>query len=113
MKFLLHFLITAGIIYALAQSGSIPWIEIQGGYSSALIFAVILSLVNLLLGTLLRIITFPLRLLTLWLFSLVVTAIVVKVADEMVPTVTLVGLIPIIAVAIIMSVTAFIFKMID
>lgn len=113
MKFLLQFLLTATIIYFIAAYNYIPGIEVTNGYTSALIFAVILSLVNLFLGTLLRIVTFPLRLITLGLFSFVIALIVVKVADEFVPTITLVGFIPVIVVALVMSVTAFILKIID
>ncbi len=85
MYFLLQFLISAGVIYALARSGSVPGIEISGGYVAALLFSVILGLVNLTLGTVLRIFTFPIRLLTLGAFSFIITLIVVKVADELVP----------------------------
>ncbi len=73
------------MIYSIARSGNIPGIEISGGYTAALLFSVILGLVNLTLGTILRIFTFPIRLLTLGAFSFVITLIVVKVADELVP----------------------------
>lgn len=85
MYFLLQFLISAGVIYFIARSGNIPGIEISGGYPAALLFSVILGLVNLTLGTVLRIFTFPIRLLTLGAFSFIITLIVVKVADELVP----------------------------
>lgn len=85
MYFIFQFLISAGVIYLIARSGYIAGIEITGGYTSALLFAVILGLVNLTLGTILRIFTFPIRLVTLGAFSFVITLIVVKVADELVP----------------------------
>lgn len=113
MKFLFQFIITAAIIYFIAVYNYVPGITMTNGYTSALIFAVILSLVNLFLGTLLRIITFPLRLITLGLFSFVISVIVVKVTDELVPVVTLLGIVPILVVALVMSITAFILKVID
>lgn len=113
MKFLLQFLITAAIIYIIAEYHYIPAIIIDHGYTSALIFAVILSLVNLLLWTVLRIVTFPLRLLTLWLFSFVISLIIVKVTDELVPVVTLQGFLPVFVVALVMSITAFMLRFID
>ena len=56
---------SAGAIFFIANSGYIPGISLQNGYISALIFAIVLAMVNLLLGTVLRIVTFPLRLITL------------------------------------------------
>lgn len=113
MRFLLQFLVTAGVIYMIAEYQYIPGITVENGYASALVFAVILALVNLVLGTILRIITFPLRLVTLGLFSFVITLIIVKVADEFVQTITLVGATPVIVVALVMSITAFILKFFD
>ena len=65
MYYLLSFLVSAGAIFFTANSGYIAGISLQNGYISALIFAVVLGLVNLILGTILRIVTFPLRLITL------------------------------------------------
>jgi putative membrane protein len=111
MYYLLQFLVSAGVIYLIAQSGEVPGIEIIWGYTATLLFAVILGLVNLILGTVLRILTFPIRLLTLGAFSFVITLIVVKVADELVPWVTLTGIIPMIVIALASGLTSFILKL--
>ena len=113
MKFLLQFIITAAIIYVIAEYQYVPGIVISHWYASALVFAVILSLVNLILWTILRFIAFPLRILTLGLFSFVISIIVVKVTAELVPSVTLSGIVPLIVVALVMSVTSFILRVID
>lgn len=89
MYYILQFFVSAGVIYFLSQSDLVPGIVISNGYKSALVFAVILGLVNLFLGTILRIVSFPIRLITLGAFSFVISLIVVKVADEFVPGVTL------------------------
>jgi len=111
MYYLFQFLISAWAIYFVAQSGYVSGIEIQNGYTSILIFAVILGLVNLFLGTLLRIVAFPIRLITLGLFSFVISLIVVRVADELVPGITLNGIVPIIAIALVSGITSFILKL--
>ncbi len=113
MKFLIQFLVTAAVIYCIAMYNVVPGITLQDGYASALIFAVILALVNLFLGTILRIITFPLRLITLGLFSFVISVIVVLVTDQLVPVIVLSGIIPAVVVAFVMSITVFILKIFD
>lgn len=113
MKFLIQFLVTAAVIYCIAMYNVVPGITLQDGYTSALIFAVILALVNLFLGTILRIITFPLRLITLGLFSFVISVIVVLVTDQLVPVIVLSGFIPAVVVAFVMSITVFILKIFD
>lgn len=110
MSYLIQFLVTAGAIFALANSGQVEGIFLENGYISALIFAVILALVNLILGTALKIITTPIRFLTLGLFSFVISLIIVYVTDQFVPAVTLVGIIPVVAVAIVQAVTSFVLK---
>lgn len=55
-------------------------VEIQD-FARALILAVVLGLLNATLGAVLDFITTPLRWLTLGLFSLVIDAIIIKVAD--------------------------------
>ncbi len=111
MYFLFQFLISAGVIYTIAVYGHIEWIVLQNGYTSALIFAVILGLVNLILGTILRIISFPIRLITLGAFSFVISLIVVKVADELVPGITLTGIVPLVIIAFASSLTSLVMKL--
>lgn len=65
MYYIVSFILSAGAIFFLANSGYIPGITLEHGYTSALIFAVVLTIVNIILGTILRIITLPLRLITL------------------------------------------------
>lgn len=89
MYYIVSFLISAGAIFFIANSEYITGISLSNGYISALIFAVVLAVVNLLLGTVLRIVTFPLKLITLGLFSFVVSSILVYVTDQLVPTVTI------------------------
>lgn len=95
----------------IARSGYVPGIELQNGYTSAVVFAVILGIVNLFLGTILRIVTLPLKILTLGLFSFVISIIMVLVADYLFDGITLHGYIPVIIIAFALGVTSFILKL--
>ncbi|MBP9780062.1 phage holin family protein [Candidatus Gracilibacteria bacterium] len=108
MKYLLQFLATAFVIMIISQN--IPGITLENGYTSALIFAVILAIVNLFLGTILRIITLPIRFITLGAFSFVILLLIVRVADELVPGVVISGFVPYALIAFASSVISIIFK---
>lgn len=72
----------------------------------------ILAVVNVVLGTILRVLTFPLALLTLGAFYFIVTLVVVWVADSMYDGITLNGIFAYIVVALIPTVTGTIVSMI-
>lgn len=110
MKYIIHFLITAAAIYIFAQSDIVPGITFSGGYTSALLFAVVLAVVNLILGTVLRIVSLPLRLITLGLFSFVISVVVIYVTDQLVPTVSIIGIPALLALAVVLSVTSFVLR---
>jgi putative membrane protein len=112
MYYIVSLLISAGSIFFIADSGRIAGISLQNGYVSALIFAVVLAITNLILGTILRIVTFPLKLITLGLFSFVISLVIVYVTDQIVPSVTLTGWLPIVAIAVVTTVVSFLMKLI-
>jgi putative membrane protein len=56
-------------------------IEVDGGVGTYLLVAIVLATVNAFLGTILRILTFPLIALTLGIFSLVITAFMILITD--------------------------------
>lgn len=62
----------------------VPGIEISG-FGTAMIAAVLIGLANVTLGLLLKILTFPLVLITFGAFSIVVNALMLKVAAAMMP----------------------------
>lgn len=111
MSYLLSFLVTGGVVFFIAKSGYVPGIELQNGYTSAVIFGIILAIVNLILGTILRIITLPLRILTLGLFSFVISAIVVLVTDKLFDGITITGYIPVIVLACALGISSFLLKL--
>lgn len=64
------------------------------GFGTALIAALVIGLVNATIGLLLKIITFPLTILTLGLFWLVINALMLKLAAALVPGFRVNGFLP-------------------
>ena len=71
----------------------IPGIEVRG-FSSALVGAAVIAVVNATIGPVLRFISFPLTFLTLGLFLLVVNTILLKLAAAFSPGFRIVGFLP-------------------
>ena len=72
MRLLLRLLVAAAAFWVVAAL--LPGVEVREGVVSYLVIAVIFGVVNALVGPVLRVITFPLTLITLGLFRLVVNA---------------------------------------
>lgn len=81
MNLIIRLLVTAVVAYFLTKILSGVHID---GFSSAIIFALVLGLLNLFVTPILKILGFPLTLLTLGLFSLVINALVVLLAAKFV-----------------------------
>ncbi len=64
------------------------------GFGTALIAAIVIGLVNATIGLLLKIITFPLTILTLGLFWLIINALMLKLAAALVPGFRVIGFLP-------------------
>jgi putative membrane protein len=64
------------------------------GFGAALIAAIVIGLVNGTLGFFLKVVTFPLTILTLGLFWLVINALMLKVASALVPGFRIDGFLP-------------------
>lgn len=81
MRLILRWLINAVSLLVVAYF--VPGFVVHS-FADALIAALVLGLVNATLGTLLRVLTFPLTILTLGLFLIVVNAIMLKIAAALV-----------------------------
>jgi putative membrane protein len=79
---LLHWVVTALAVWITSQV--VPGFYVNGA-SAALIAAVVIGLVNATIGLFLKIITFPLTILTLGLFWFVINAIMLELASAFVP----------------------------
>ena len=82
MKMLLHWVLSALSIWIVSRL--VPGFSVSGPMA-ALIAAVVIGFVNATVGLFLKIVTFPLTLLTLGLFWLIINAIMIKLASAIVP----------------------------
>ena len=80
MRFILRLIITAAIAYGLSMILS-PHIRIDS-YSTALIFVLILGILNAIVKPILVILTLPITILTLGLFLLVINVLMILLADK-------------------------------
>jgi putative membrane protein len=62
-------------------SSLLSGMDVSGGFGSYLWVSLLFGIVNAVIGTILRILTLPLMLLTLGLFSIVVNAILLEITD--------------------------------
>jgi putative membrane protein len=79
---LLHWLISTASL--LIVTYIIPGIQVRG-LGTALIAAIVIGLINATLGLALKVLTFPLTLLTLGLFWFVINALMLQLASFLVP----------------------------
>ena len=79
---LIHWVLTALAIWIVSRL--VPGFEVTGPIA-ALIAAVVIGFVNATLGLFLKIVTFPLTILTLGIFWLIINALMIKLAAAIVP----------------------------
>jgi putative membrane protein len=82
LRMLLHWLITALAVWVTSQ---LVYGFYVSGPGAALIAAIVIGFVNATLGLILKILTFPLTLLTFGIFWFVINAIMIEVASLFVP----------------------------
>jgi putative membrane protein len=82
LRMLLHWFITALAVWL--TSRVVPGFYVDGA-AAALIAAVAIGLVNATLGLFLKVVTFPLTILTLGIFWLIINAVMLKLASAFVP----------------------------
>jgi putative membrane protein len=82
MRMLLHWVVSALAVWI--TSRVVPGFVVNGA-TAALIAAVVIGLVNATLGLFLKVITFPLTILTLGVFWFVINAIMLELASAFVP----------------------------
>jgi putative membrane protein len=81
-RLLVHWILSALCLLLVAQF--VPGFFVKG-IGTALIAAVVIGLVNGTVGTLLKVVTFPLTILTFGIFWLVINALMLKFASVIVP----------------------------
>lgn len=100
MRLLLHWILSAVAVWIVAHI--VPGIGVSGP-AAALIAALVIGLINATLGLLLKILTFPLTILTLGLFWFVINALMLKLAASLVPGFYVRGFIPALIGAVVLS----------
>lgn len=78
MGFIINLLVSALIVFGL--SSILPGVSIKG-FGSAIIVAIVIGLLNAFIKPILDFLSFPITFLTLGLFSLVITAIIILLAS--------------------------------
>jgi len=82
ISLLLHWLISAASLMIVAYI--FPGIQLRG-LGAALIAPIVIGLINATIGLILKIVTFPLTILTLGLFWLIINALMLQLAAALVP----------------------------
>ena len=82
MRMLLNWVLSAVAVWVMAQL--VPGIHVNGAVA-ALIAALAIGFINATIGLLLKILTFPLTLLTLGLFWFVINGLMLELASALVP----------------------------
>ena len=100
VQLVLNWVLGALLLLLIAQF--LPGFRISG-IGSALVAVIVIALVNATFGFFLRIVGFPLTILTLGLFLLVVNAIVLKIAAAVMPGFSIIGFLPAFVAAILLS----------
>jgi putative membrane protein len=100
---LLHWLISAASLMIVAYL--FPGIQLQG-LGAALIAPIVIGLINATIGLILKIITFPLTILTLGIFWLVINALMLQLAAALVPGFYVAGFLSAFFGAIVLSIVS-------
>jgi putative membrane protein len=108
-KHLLHWLLSALTLILLSRV--VPGFYVHG-LVHAIIAALVIGLLNATLGLLLKIVTFPLTILTLGLFLLVINAVMILLASHLVPGFHVAGLVPALFGAAALAVVGMLFGMV-
>ena len=107
LRLLFHWLLSA--LALLITSHFVAGFDVNG-LVPALIAALVIGLLNATVGLVLKIITFPISILTLGLFLLVINAIMILVASGLVPGFHVYGLLPAFWGAVVLAILGMIFR---
>jgi putative membrane protein len=101
MRFLLRLLVVAAAVWIVAAV--VPGVDVRQGASSYLLIAVIFAVVNVLVRPLLKLLAFPLLLLTLGLFLIVINAAMLGLTALLTDRMTIDGVAPAVIASLIIS----------
>ena len=101
MRWLLHWIVNAFVLLLISRI--VPGFNVRS-FGSAMFAAVIIAIVNATLGLFLKVVTFPLSILTLGLFVFVIDALVLMFSSKLVPGFSVDGFRPAFIAALIMAI---------
>lgn len=107
VSLLLHWIISALSLMIVAYI--FPGIQLQG-MGAALIAPIVIGLINATIGLILKIITFPLTILTLGIFWLIINALMLQLAAAIVPGFYVDGFVSAFLGAIVLSIVSMILR---
>ncbi len=107
MRLLLHWILSA--LALLIVSRLVPGFVVRG-LAPALIAALVIGLLNATVGLVLKIITFPISILTLGLFLLVINGLMILVASSIVPGFNVYGMVPAFWGAVVLAILGMLFR---
>jgi putative membrane protein len=107
---LIRWLVLAAAVWVTA--GVLSGIDVNGGVGTYLLVAIVLATVNSVLGTILRVLTFPLIVLSLGVFSLVITALMLLVTDGLMDSFDVDGFGPAFVGAVIIAIVTMILDLV-
>lgn len=107
LRLLLHWILSA--VALLLVSRVVPGFIVRG-LAPALIAALVIGLLNATVGLVLKIITFPISILTLGLFLLVINGLMILVASAVVPGFRVYGMIPAFWGAVVLALLGLLFR---
>lgn len=107
MNLLLNWLLST--VALLIVTWIVPGFEISS-FWSALLAAVVVGIINATIGFILKILTFPLTIVTIGLFWFVINALMLKLAAGLVPGFRINGFIPAFLGAIVLSIINLLFR---
>jgi len=90
----LLFQVVAGILGLWLAIKFVPGVEFRGPINTLLLAGLVLGLINFFIKPIINKITFPLRILTLGLFSLVINMIMVEIVDILFKELIIEGIVP-------------------
>lgn len=105
MQFLINLLVSGLAVFV---SGRLITGVMIDGYGTSIVVALILGVVNAIIKPILVILTLPINVLTLGLFSLVINAVVIMIVDAIVPGFSVAGFGPALIFSIVLSVISMI-----
>lgn len=103
MGMILRLLLNAGVVFLAAYL--LPGVDVDS-FLSALIVAVILGVLNMVLKPILVILTLPITILTLGLFTLVINTLIVLLTDALVPGFTVASFLSALLFSLVVSIVS-------